>query len=95
MTTKEKLSLYKKALRDYRLAQFIPLFKYFNYTYEGFCLYFKQVNNEYLYYLSELCEQNPNKVNTNLSFWFPKGELKPRIECLKRAIKFCEQELKQ
>jgi hypothetical protein len=90
MTKIERLKIYKKMLRDYRLSN-IPIFgKYFKDKYHtdfGFCVYF--FNLFYLdYILADFIEINKLKPKEtyNYQYWFKPGSLSPRIELLKKAI---------
>ena len=84
MELQEELEIYKKALIDFENNE--PFTNY------GFCEYFFRVHNIrciYYYfelYLPYLYKQKPNNNKAYLSYWFPEGELNPRIECLKKAI---------
>lgn len=94
----KRIELYKKALKDYRLAKnpFRKFFKnkdWMEARHAGFCHYFYTLykidfrNNP----LPELYNTRPyDKDNT--SNWFPKGKegLINRIHCLKHAIELCE-----
>jgi hypothetical protein len=97
MTIQQELKIYKKALFHYRLSLCIPLIKYFLGTYHGFCLYFIYHYNDIDLFdkCSQLLHQKPSlggRINDmeEDKYWFPPGYLKPRINCLKQAIKNCE-----
>ncbi len=84
----ERLSEYKRALFHYRMSRYIPLYKHFAGTQFGFCNYFNCAD---LYeYYPELEEFNPNNYG---SYWFESVLLKPRINCLKKAIELTEKKL--
>lgn len=88
MNKKERLKLYRDALWDYRKA-----YLFFNKhckTESGFCYYFmsKEIR---LIDLDELMLQRPKGILSNSSLWFDGGNLSPRIECLKKAIKLCKE----
>ncbi len=77
-----RLSIYKAALKDYRRSLFMPLgFNVQRGTDLGFCRYFFTKNIEFKD-LPELYNQNKS-----VAYWFPIGKLRPRIKCLKKAIK--------
>ena len=84
MELQEELELYKKALIDFENNA--------PFTDDCFCEYFFRVHGLSLYggyfelYLPYLYKQKPNNNKAYLSYWFPEGELNPRIECLKKAI---------
>lgn len=90
----DELTLYKRALRDYRLSRFLP--KVFFNTNFGFCCYFeyrhRQNNYNGLSSYNGLPPilRNIKPKKTYDGYWFPEGALKPRIELLKEAIKICE-----
>ena len=74
--------LYKKALKD-------PVFIRTYYLYGGLCytleMNFKTNAGYHMQYeLPELYAQKPENVFG--MFWFPQGELKPRLKCLRNAI---------
>ena len=91
-TKKDRLKIYQKMLKDYNISN-IPIIGFlfslkqaFNTKY-GFCWYlYKSTNNKY--FIEDLIELNKlqpiNKYNN--IYWFKEGELKPRIELLKKAI---------
>lgn len=90
MTKIERLEIYKKMLKDYRICN-IPLiggfFKQYLNTFAGFCSYLYQ--NRFNFILNDLIELNklrPISRKNNNSLWFEEGLLKPRIELLKKAI---------
>lgn len=97
MTKEEKLVLYKKALRDYKLLNslwgrmFLHKWKY--YVHHGFCAYFRYRHGVYINNLEfpELSIQSP-LLNTTFceGYWYKPGHLAPRIKCLEQAIKLCK-----
>lgn len=92
MNKKERLNLYKQALKDYRFQYWFPFFviaENYNKLHLGFCYYFSQLGVDFNI-LIELQNQMPEKF---YSYWFKKGELAPRIKCLKKAIKLCKHEI--
>lgn len=73
-------------------------------THCGFCHYFLQMHKLDVYektykensdrfnlLLPELYSTKPENANTQ-THWFSSGRLEPRIECLEKAIKLCENE---
>jgi len=90
MTPKERLTAYELALKDYQNG----IGKKKRYLFDnrlvtGLCHYFNYGQGIDVYCfmeedLPELYLQKPN--STTGLFWFPEGELSPRIKCLKRAI---------
>lgn len=89
----ERLKIYKEILFWYRMSN-IPIISYFiEDTKFGFCHYISQ---NYIYWsiiddFSELYQQKPKGA---IAWWFAQGLIKPRIKCLKEAIKLCEEKLK-
>jgi len=104
MTQEERLKLYKKALRDYKLSNLFIIgyiLKFFLNTRFGFCNYF--ASSHYIYgsfeeKFPELRVQEPETKQYitysgfELVYWFKPGDLESRIECLKNAIKQIENE---
>jgi hypothetical protein len=87
---KERLKIYRKALWDYRIAKFIKK----DHTNYGFCYYFCWRHDKAMYHtfdsaFPELYAQRP--MNVNGVYWFRPGDIKSRIECLKKAIKLTKQ----
>lgn len=89
MTKQERLIIYKQALKDYKRANSWYRFLFNLPIYDGFCWYFIDKHKIYMIDLPELLKQNPN--NFYSAWWFPKGELEPRIKCLEEAIKLAEK----
>lgn len=90
----ERLRIYKKALRKYRLAclkYFIPKFKHE--TEIGLCYFLFNEFRLEMKDLPELLAQKP-KVTKSRGIWFEEGLLFPRIDTLKAAIKMTQQKLK-
>lgn len=95
MTIQQELKIYKKALFHYRLSYLGIFFQLMFSTYSGFCSYFRKGYDISLYDLNQLVNQKPSlgeRINDMVEthFWFPQGHLRPRINCLKQAIKKCE-----
>lgn len=91
MNKKNQLKLYKKALFWYTLSLWFPMFKYLFDTEWGFCLYFWGYSLDDLTELSKTRPIDFRPTLENRGYWFPKGEIKPRIKCLKQAIKNSKQ----
>lgn len=90
MTKIERLKIYKKMLRDYRISNIPIIGKYFRekfYTYSGFCVYiYKNINSNWsIKAFIELYKLKPRYMYDTV-YWFKEGDLKPRIELLKKAI---------
>lgn len=89
-TLNERLEIYELALNDFESGR--------HNTYYGFCYYFY---NEGLLYCSgdfkrtlpELYEQKP--IECCGLDWFPQGAIKPRIECLKKAIELTNLKIQE
>ena len=82
-----EINKYKVALFCYYLS-YIPGFRFVLGTGYGFCYYF---SNLYIrQYLPNLWKQKP-EICYDGDYWFKKGNLAPRIECLKKAIKLCKE----
>lgn len=85
----KEINRYRLALIQYYLSYIFPkiLFK----TDSGFCYHFSRSYNiitlEPIHVLDTL--EPIDKYSPG--FWFKKGELKPRIELLKQAIKLCKK----
>ena len=89
MTPTERLTAYELALTDYEKA----IGKNERYLLDnnlacGLCFYFKHAQNIAIYFamkqlLPELYLQKPYK---SYPTWYKDGKLKPRINCLKKAI---------
>lgn len=90
LNIQKRLALYKKALKDYERAGKWYGFLFKTETHQGFCWYFAWKHRITLQgglfksRLPELYQQRPKKY---YDFWFRQGDLKPRIECLEKAIK--------
>lgn len=93
---KKRLALYNKMLKGYTNATkwYYRMFydRFHNKFASGFCLYLG--DNYFLHNLHELFKQKPLKSIYG-SFWFKKGELQSRIECLKQAILLTEEKIKE
>ena len=92
MNKQEQLKAYKKALLHYQVSNIFIIgfiFKHliFN-TQFGFCFYFDNYN--FIDKFPILYSLKPNTVYKDGLHWFKKGDLTPRIECLKKAIKLCK-----
>ena len=81
------LKLLKRTLLHYRLSRFIPFYTHIVSTNGGFCRYFYEMYKQEMPYSLRL--QRPTNAR---GYWFAEGFLKPRINCLKQAIKL-EKEL--
>lgn len=93
-TKKDRLKIYKKMLRDYKIARFFNFFFWYyldiketTNTHHGFCWYIYKLSDDefFLEDLIELDKLSP-KPRPFAGYWFKGGELKPRIELLKKAI---------
>lgn len=87
---KNRLTLYKKMLWDYRITYIFPFLSKCYHTNLGFCnyLFFKGAHLEKL---PELNSFRPDLINGYASiYWFPNGKKKKRIKCIKAAIKLCK-----
>lgn len=90
---KEELKRYKSALWKYKLCLYLPFLKFFLYTDFGFCAHFNSYKNM-RYELPTLYSLKPeDEIISPLRtyYWFKKGDLKPRIELLEKAIEKCNQ----
>ena len=85
-----EINKYRKALLCYYLS-YIPGFSFLLDTDYGFCLFFSKTNI-YLE-LPKLYKQKPDNNYEFGVYWFKPGKLAPRIECLKKAIKLCKDEV--
>ena len=90
-TLRQRLAVYKKALKDYEDNVGI--------TYAGFCKYFSLIKAIYCgfeleYTLPELARYKPKKDYPEC-YWCPSGETKPRIALLKKAIRYTESQIKK
>ena len=89
-TLRQRLAVYKKALKDYENEVQTDL---------GFCHYFRVVCEIWVFVdffeinLPELSRFQPNKYPE--SYWCPSGETKPRIAILKKAIRYTESQIKK
>lgn len=79
-----KLKMYNRTLFLYQLSRKLPWLKGFLCTDYGFCYFFKCYYS--VYYLDNLKELVKYAPNSYCAFWFPSGELEPRIEILKKVI---------
>lgn len=97
MNKQKQLKAYKKALLHYQISSifiigfiFRALLLDANISF-GFCFYF---DNCYLENdLPILYSLKPTTSYYNSEYWFKPGDLAPRIECLKKAIKLCKDEV--
>ena len=94
-TTKieDRLKLYELALVDYEASLGKDeRYKFKNNTEGGFCIYFYHCHG--LAFTStavpELYRQRPM---TGSIYWFPTGDIQPRIDCLKRAIELTKSKI--
>ncbi len=111
MNTQERLRIYKKALKDYNYSlkkqtKWYGFIYFLNkHTECGFCHYFLPMhkldvyektydenNDRFNLLLPELFSTKPKNTNAH---WFSRGELEPRIACLEKAIKLCENKINE
>ena len=90
LNKQERLSLYKKALSDYRKPGND------NFRFLGLCYYFKEVHGivdiyPHLAKLLPELEKASLLTRINDTYWYPDGAKAPRIKCLKEAIKILKQ----
>lgn len=99
-----RLKLYKQALSDYRWARVRKFFHIKEKLYHsphvgdksytafeaGLCWYFFRLDRTEIGHLIELMAQKPPHSH---EWWFPQGELEPRIKALKAAIKLTKQNM--
>lgn len=91
-TNTDELKLYKRALRDYLLSYVFS--KKLMRTEWGFCDYFAVQTNMYAdglhahQIMPTLWSLKPDNEDT---FWFPPGELWPRIKLLWKAIRILQK----
>lgn len=87
-----ELEIYKIALRDYKRANGLFSFLFYETSLDtsfGFCYYFNWqigVGMEWLYTLNSL-----KPAKTHGIYWFTEGDREPRIALLKEAIKILEK----
>jgi hypothetical protein len=94
-----RLKIYKVALFNYRASRLISCLSFFLGTDRGFCNYFKENSNYNILDFPELIEQKPKinlvtpsfTVHQGQGYWFKVGVKRPRIKCLKRAIKLLKK----
>ena len=91
MTKEQKIELkrYKSALIQYKIAQMLPFLSIFLKTDTGFCNHFNAYLLVFGYPLPTL---NTLRPKSGYMYWFPEGQLKPRIELLKQAIHILKQQ---
>ena len=93
----DRLKLYELALADYEASLGLTrIGKRHKYTDLGFCGYFLSQHNIVVYGCLDLClpeldKQKPDNSENN--HWFRKGDIQPRIDCLKRAIELTKQKI--
>ena len=87
MRKRERLSLYKKALKDW------TNYPGSRYTYNGLCMYFSTIYGiDVEDDLPELWAQKPkrpkldNEWDKQLGYWYDRGNNKGRIQCLKKGV---------
>ena len=90
LNKQERLSLYEKALSDYRKPGTD------NYRFFGLCYYFSKVHNivDIYHHLAELLpelEKASLLTREEAAYWYTDGAKAPRIRCLKEAIKILKQ----
>lgn len=84
MNKKQRLNLYKEALRDFESR---------NKNTDCFCAYFylnhriSVFNSGFMINLPELYQQRPE---TYQSYWWEENDYEPRIKALREAIKLCK-----
>lgn len=100
-----RLKLYKQALSDYRWARVRKFFhikeklypgphvgdKSYTAFEAGLCWYFFRLHKAEIGWMAELLAQKPLGSR---GWWFPQGELEPRIKALKAAIKLTKQNMR-
>lgn len=100
MKIEDRLKLYELALADYEKSLGADEdLKRNLFTITGLCAYFwyAQEINLYNYgikeVLPELHKQQPTGYLSK-SFWYPEGDIQPRIDCLKKAIELTKKNMK-
>jgi len=97
MRLKDRLKLYETALKDYTNAiGQSRQYKINNNIDCGLCWYFDENHFNGEASISELINKLPELFTQRPcgSFWFPIGEVEPRIECIKKAIKATKRKMK-
>lgn len=93
-TIEERLKIYKKMLKIYKLSKFLRL-RFFLNTDKGF--YWHLTSFWILIVLKEdfpeLYEQKPHITYKSTSYWWKPGRLNPRIKALEAAIKLTEERI--
>lgn len=85
----QRRKIYKRALLIYKLSR-IPVINWFILsTCSGLCHYLFTCK----IHMSDLPELNKHKPEKYKCYWFPPGELKPRIAILKLAIADCDKQM--
>lgn len=80
-TPQERLLLYEHAIIMYTLSLYLPFLKWLFGTTEGLCYFLEPP----LSWLPDLVAAAPDPDSYYRGFWFPPGEIAPRLACLKRA----------
>jgi len=89
MKKQDRIAMYKMALRDYTICKYLPFLKSFYRTEDGLCYYFIKLSINWQ--LPELKEAYYEIYkHWPYAWWFKIGEIKPRIEILKKAIELAE-----
>ena len=98
LTLQERLLVYQRALKHYRISYWIPFTKGLCNTDYGFCVYFGLIGIT----IDELPELNSIRPvipylsqRTGLRYWFKPGKAGPRISLLKKAIEETKKLIQQ
>lgn len=92
MTAIERLELYEIALKDYESGLMIE--KKPKVLQRGLCNYFYIMHDIDTYWCLEVVLPEIYKLSPlNHGYYFPEGELEPRIELLKKAIELVKTKL--
>lgn len=83
-----RLALYKSMLKRYQISLYFPILKKILQTDSGFCFHLIKITD--IFYLKEIRSQKPDTGFGG--YWFNEGQLKPRIQILKNAIKHIQQQ---
>lgn len=84
-----ELNRYRLALLKYQLSKRIPILTNLLNTNSGFCRHFSPYN--YVVIIENHLPILWCLRTQDYGYWFPRGELGPRIELLKQAIKICKR----
>lgn len=104
LSKKQRLSILRKVLRRYFICLIFPRYKEKFRVDTGLCDALDNVYNNFgddvrriieLKYPELYIQKPSSELMYDLAFWYKPGKLRPRIKCLRRAIKLLKHDIRR